>query len=95
MTKRYTDVYKFIESCILDPDGPWQPQNVSRQEFSEEALTEEREDQVDQWTSKQEENEGVEQPHSSTQMSFPKIEALELKAEEDPLTHCEGHMWGD
>ena len=29
------------------------------------------------------ESEGVEQPHSSTQMSFPKIDTLQLKTEED------------
>ena len=38
---------------------------------------------MDQSTSKQEETEGVEQPHSSSQMSFPKIEASEPKVEED------------
>ena len=63
------------------------------QEFSDEALTEEREDQMDQSTSKQEETEGVEQPHSSTQMSFPKIEALELKAEEDPFQSFAHSPW--
>ena len=52
------------------------------QEFADQALIEE-EDNMDQSTTKQEETEGVEQPHSSSQMSFPKIEALEPKAEED------------
>ncbi|CAL1144969.1 unnamed protein product [Cladocopium goreaui] len=72
-------------SWNLGPSGMrFGPNRIpTSKEFSDEALTEEREDQMDQSTSKQEETEGVEQPHSSTQMSFPKIEALELKAEED------------
>ena len=88
---QYTSLYN---PCWIQMDAGSPKMSWSRcQEFSDEALTEEREDQMDQSTSKQEETEGVEQPHSSTQMSFPKIEALELKAEEDPFQSFAHSPW--